>query len=341
MKMKRKKIALLLVLTMVVTLVLAGCGESGGESEKTGDTGYPKMEILTAVNNPNSIDESVMKHFGELIEEKSGGNITASLFAGTLGSESEIVEQIRANTIHVYVSATSTLSNYAAEYNTFAVPYLYKNEDEFYKSWRGKIGDAVRENYEASGLYTSENQVLIRGFRQLTANKKITSPDELKGLKLRLPETPEWITVWGTLGAIPTPISSSEVFSALQTGVVDAQENPIISNHDKGLQEVQKYTMLTNHLVDILPVVWSKDWFDGLDEATQSLIAECLDEAMLWGTEECKAKEVSDRAEMESAGMEFVEVDTDVFAEKAHPAMMEISKGWADWVYDQAMADIK
>jgi len=343
--MKRKTIvSLLLVFTMVLLTVLSGCGSEGTEipgTPDTGEAGYPKMEIQMAVNNANSIDAFVLEHFGELIEEKSGGNITSVLFGGTLGSENEIVEQIRTNTVHMYVSAVATISNYAAAFNTFSVPYLYEDEDKFYTSWRGKIGDAIRESYEASGFYTSENQVLIRGFRQLTSNKMVNTPDDLNGLKLRLPEIPEWITVWGILGAIPTPISSSEVFSALQMGVVDGQENPIISNYDKGLQEVQDYTILTNHIVDILPVVWSKDWFDGLDEDTQKLVKECLDEAMIWGTEECKKREEDYRAEMESAGMEFIEVDSTPFAEKAIQSLTEISKGWDSWVYDQLMEDIQ
>lgn len=314
----------------------AGENAGGGAAE----TNYPKMQIDMACNNTNSPDESLLLKFGELIEERSDGAITAVVFSGTLGSELEIDEQIRSGTIHMYVSATSTISTYAPEYNTFSVPYVYSDREQVMASWKSSIGEGLRANYEAADIYTSADTLFIRGMRELTSNKLVKTADDVRGLKLRLPSTSEWVTVWSKMGANVATISSSEVFSALQTGVVDAQENPIISNYNKGLQEVQKYTIMTDHIVDLLPVIYSKKWFDGLDTDTQALVTACIDDATDWANEYAIELTESNRAEMESAGMEFVEVDTSSFKEIALSCLDELSKSWADGIYEQLMKDI-
>lgn len=314
-------------------------GSSDEKAEGPGVT-YPSMQIDMACNNTNSPDESLLLKFAELIEEKSGGAITAVVFSGTLGSELEIDEQIRSGTVHMYVSATSTISTYAPEYNTFSVPYVYSNQDQVMASWKSSIGEGLRAGYEKAGICTSADTLFIRGMRELTSNKMVQTAEDVRGLKLRLPSTSEWVTVWSKMGANVATISSSEVFSALQTGVVDAQENPIISNYNKGLQEVQKYTILTDHIVDLLPVIYSKKWFDGLDADTQALIEECIDEATVWANGYAAELTESNQKEMEAAGMEFVEVDTSSFKEIALSCLEELSKNWADGVYDQLMKDI-
>lgn len=315
----------------------------GSTSDSTGsaaETTYPKMQIDMACNNTNSPDESLLLKFADLIEERSGGAITAVVFSGTLGSELEIDEQIRSGTIHMYVSATSTISTYAPEYNTFSVPYVYSDRDQVMASWKSSIGEGLRANYEAADIYTSADTLFIRGMRELTSNKLVKTADEVRGLKLRLPSTSEWVTVWSKMGANVATISSSEVFSALQTGVVDAQENPIISNYNKGLQEVQKYTIMTDHIVDLLPVIYSKKWFDGLDADTQALVSACIDDATDWANEYAAELTESNKAEMEAAGMEFVEVDTSSFKEIALSCLDELSENWADGIYEQLMKDI-
>ncbi len=317
---------------------------AGGEADAAGGADaveYPVMQIDMACNNAKSVDESLLLKFGELIEERSGGNITAVVFAGTLGSELEIDEQIRSGTIHMYVAATSTISTYAPDYNTFSVPYLYSTQDQVMKSWNSSIGEGLRADFEEAGIYTSANTLFMRGMRELTSNKEVHSVEDVRGLKLRLPSTPEWVTVWSTMGANVTTISSAEVFSALQTGVVDAQENPIISNYDKGIQEVQDYTIMTNHIVDLLPVIYSKTWFDGLDTDTQALFEECLDDATEWANDYAADLTETYRQEMEAAGMEFIDVDTEGFKEVALSCLDEISANWADGVYDQLMIDIE
>ena len=345
----KKFFALLLAVALVLSL--AACGNSNSDNSSAPETSsggenqngpsYPKMTLEMAVNNSGSPDEACLKKFAELIEARSGGNITGVIYAGTLGSETEIVEQLRANTIHVYVAATTTMSTYAGEYNTFSVPYLYADKEQAMESWHSSVGDGMRAAWANSGIGSSPNTLFIRGFRELTSNKPVHSAEDVRGLKLRLPSTAEWVTVWSALGANVATISSSEVFSALQTGVVDAQENPIISNYNKGLQEVQKYTIMTDHIVDVLPVIFSQKMYDSLDADTQALFMECLDEATDWANQYCVEITDDNRAEMEKAGMIFIEdVDKDSFKAVAMDCLKDISANWADGVYEQVLIDV-
>jgi len=181
--------------------------------------------------------------------------------------------------------------------------------------------------------------LIFRGNRQLTSNKLIEKPADLVGLKLRLPQTAAWVKVWTQLGAMPTTIATAEVFSALQTGVVDAQENPIISNNQKGLQEVQKYTVMTNHIVDFIGYLVCKPFIDELNAEDRALVETAIKDATAYAQELYKEQEAEARAAMEKAGMKFVDIDVAPFKEKALANIDSLKGNWADWVYDEALND--
>lgn len=301
----------------------------------------PKMNLVLASHLAvGSIENQVMQEY--IIDElnrRTGGNITGAVYeGGALGSEMEVIEQIINGTCTLALTSYSTIDNYAGEYNTFGIPYFYTSKEEVLASWDGPIGEKVKEAYKANGL--GFDYLMFRGNRQLTTNTEVDGPEDLKGLKLRLPENQVSMAVWGSMGALTYPIDSSEVFTALQLGTVDAQENPISSNYSKGLWEVQKYTVLTNHVVDFLGYVWNDSWYQSLTPEYQKLFDEVLAAAAQKATELEVANEAKLRAEMEEKGMQFVEVDTSAFAEAAQPAISELAAGWAEGVYEQALADI-
>lgn len=356
----KKMISLILVLAMMLSL--AACGGSGTNAPADADVSAAESAAESAVSsaadsdsgdiiegekvnivigsvlNPGSPENIAMQWILDTLEEKTGGNITGSLYeGGSIGSETEMLEQCINGDCHITMTSLVGIDKYASAYNSISVPYLYSSKEQIQKSWDGKIGEAIREKFEEAGMYY--DGIIFRGNRHLTANEKIDSPDKLKGLKLRLPDTTQWVTVWSGMGALPTPTSAAETFSALQTGVVDAQENNITSNYNKGMWEVQKYTMLTSHVVDTYIFCWSKDWFDGLSEDYQNLIRETILEAADYASDITAENEESLRSEMEANGMEFVDVDTAAFKEAALPYIQQVAEGWDSWVYDQAMED--
>ncbi|HEX7630090.1 MAG TPA: TRAP transporter substrate-binding protein, partial [Candidatus Methylomirabilis sp.] len=174
-----------------------------------------------------------------------------------------------------------------------------------------------------------------RGARLLTANIPIPSPAELKGLKLRVPEIPQWVAIWKEIGALPTPVAWPEVFTALQTGVVNGQENPILQIHEAKLYEVQKYVMMTEHLSPYFHWIANEKFLQGLSPANRKIVEDAVKSAADWGSTKQVEKAAELRAMMEKFGTKFIEVDKPKFIQAARPAIDRIaSQQWAPEVKD-------
>ncbi len=341
---------LLIVVLMMVSL--SGCGSSAGnkpaESQpkpaesksesKPAEVKKIEMSVAAYVNK-GTPDVDGLEYLKKILEERSKGQIEVKVFfGGTVGGESDTIEQVRAGTLHLSIGAWNTVDKYAKEFMPWVVPYMFPDKEAVKRSWDGKVGESLREKMAASGLIFSG--IYFRGNRQLTANKEIKSPEDAAGLKLRLPGTAAWVEVWKEIGALPTPIPSSEVFTALQMKVVDAQENPVSSNHEKKLWEVQKYMMMTNHIVDFNGYFMSKKWFDSLDAETQKMVKQAVDEALAYSgklAEESEAKLLED---LKKNGMQVVTPDVEAFRKKAAPAAERLKSTWAPWVYEESLKDI-
>ncbi len=332
--MKTRRIAALLIaLVMVFSIASYGATAFAADAKKP----TYKLVFTTGVSTASPETQGFI-YLGEILEERSGGRFKTEVFPdGTLGGETEWIDQVRSNAITGGTSAWVTFDNFAKEYTPWVVPYLYSSTEQIQRSWEGRTGDAMREGFANNGLYCYE--LIFRGNRQLTSNVLVETPEDLKGLKLRLPNTAAWVTVWSYLGAMPTTISTNEVFSALQTGVVDAQENPIISNWQKGLAEVQDYTIMTNHIVDFVAYFFSKTFVDGLDEEDRAMFEEAVIDATAYAQKLYDEQQAQAIDEMKAAGMEFIEIDTTLFKEASAGALDEIKGTWADWVYDEALKD--
>lgn len=159
-------------------------------------------------------------------------------------------------------------------------------------------------------------------------------------MKLRLPETPDWIVVWKAFGTLPAPIPSPEIFGSLQTGVVEAQENPVSSNYNAKLWEVQKYMVMTNHIVDAHGGLLSKKFLDGLAEKDRQVVLGAVSDALAWATKFSSDKEGAWIKEMEAKGMTILRPDLAPFQKVALGTMEHFKKQWEPWVLDEAMKAI-
>jgi tripartite ATP-independent transporter DctP family solute receptor len=273
--------------------------------------------------------------FKKLVEERSNGEITVKLFPGAaLGGEKDNMEQLKVGEIQMSIFGDILTSQLAPEYDPTVIPFIYPNLEEVYKTWNGSLGDKIKNALiERGGVQLVALQA--RGARNLTANKKVEKPEDLKGLKLRVPEIPTWVTAWKGLGALPTPIAWAEVYSALQTKVVDGQENPYENILTAKLYEVQKYTIKTEHLYNVFHWVVGKKWFDGLTPEQQKIITAAADEATKWGDEQKAKQDQALEQELKDAGNEIVEVDKELFRKAALPAIKEISKDWAPETWEE------
>jgi TRAP-type C4-dicarboxylate transport system substrate-binding protein len=169
--------------------------------------------------------------------------------------------------------------------------------------------------------------IVYRGARNLTANRPIKNPADVKGLKLRLPEVKPWMKVWESLGAQPTPIPFQEVYMSLKTGVVEAQENPPESIWSLKFYEAQKYMMMTEHIYSACKYQISMKWFDTIDKKTQDLILECWKDATKYANDIALAADKEFTQRLQSEGeMTIVEVDKEAFAKAVQPAMDWLDK---------------
>lgn len=318
----------------------ASSAEPASSAAADGVVDCPKMNIVLSSHlNPGSPENEALKLILKTLGERTGGNITGTVYEGSsLAAEVEAYEHLKSGSINISFAGFTITNKFGPTLESFATPYMYSTKEQVLKSWEGRIGEEMRKNLLEAGIVGK--YMSFRGNRQLTSNKPIHTPADLAGLKLRVPETASWITVWKSMGALPTPIATSEVFSSLQMGVIDAQENSITSNYNKGLWEVQKYTILTNHIIDMNVFEVSRKWYETLSPEMQTVVDEVMKQGADYCTEITLANEEKLRAEMEQNGMEFIEIDAKAFAEAAAEGVREVSKEWEDWVYGQAMEDI-
>lgn len=265
--------------------------------------------------NENHTWFAAFEHFKKIVEERSEGRLKIEVYPSEqLAKEIESIRLIQADVIDMTVTA-SLLSNWIEIANFCEMPFLLKDSAEKDLLLNGPIGERVeKEMLEKVGLRPLA--VFERGARQLTSNRPIKHPDDLKGLIIRVPNVPTFITAWSALGAKPTPMAFSEVFTGLQQGTIEAQENPFALILSSGFYEVQKYINLTNHVMSwSYPVIGEKQFQrlpDDLKNILQNAAIEMAEyEHMLYLSNE---KEVKDK--LIESGMELVEVDNGAFKEQ-------------------------
>lgn len=319
-------------LYLIGLLILAGEVFAGGKSEKKSEKA---IELSFAIHTtPNTIEHKAAQKMKETIESKSGGKILIKLFPGaTLGGEKDNIEQLKVNEVQLAIFGDILPSVLAAKYSPTVIPFIYPNIEEVYAAWNGRLGTMMKKSIEENGLVVLGLQE--RGARNLTANKPVRTPEDLKGLKIRVPEIPTWVKVWAQFGALPTPVAWPEVYNALQLKVVDAQENPYANIYTAKLYEVQKYLIHTKHLINVFHWAASKKWFDALSESDKQLIITTVKDVTAWADKETRAEASKLLDELKAKGMEVIDVDTAIFRKTALPAIREIAKDWAPGVYDE------
>jgi TRAP-type transport system periplasmic protein len=183
------------------------------------------------------------------IKQESNGRLEISMYPNSvLGGDTAMIAQTISGAMEMYLLPMSLLAPRNPACGITDVGFAFANYDQVWAAMDGDLGDYLRAASEQIGLYCLPKGY-DHGFRQITARAKpVNSPDDLKGFKIRLPVAPAFIALFRHLGASPTAINFNEVYSALQTGIVDGQENPLVLIDTAKLYEVQKYCSLTNHI---------------------------------------------------------------------------------------------
>lgn len=259
--------------------------------------------------------------FGEELKALTDGRIEVEVFPNeSLGKELDLINGMQLGTADMTISGES-LQNWAPMAALLAVPYAYKSLEHMDSVAGGEIGDRIKAEI-IEKAQVRPIAYFARGPRNLTSNREIKSPDDLNGLKLRVPNVPLFVDVWKTLGASPTPMAFSEVFTSLQNGTIDAQENPLALIKSANFNEVQQFVNKTEHVRSWIYLVISEMTWSKLSDADKEAVTEAAGRAQAFEREAFLADEQKLVAELQEKGMTFIDVDSAGFAAKAKDAVL-------------------
>lgn len=274
----KKWLGLVSLVVIVSMLFVAGCSSQKGAGDQKAAGGTKVMKLGIVTNQDRSLTKG-LKKFAELVEKESGGTIKGEVFAdGLLGGDRQVLEALQMNTVQGTAVSTGVVAAFAPRFDAFDLPYLFKDKATAYKVFDGPIGDELLQDLPKAklvGLGYWEN-----GFRHVTNNKRpIMTADDLKGLKLRTLESKVHVDFWKLMGTNPTPMSFSQLYSAMEQGVVDGQENPYGNVVTSKFFEVQKYLTNTGHVYNANVFILSKTFYDSLSDKEKEIVKKAAIEA--------------------------------------------------------------
>ena len=287
------------------------------------------LEIkLGVVTKPGSAQNIVAEKFKELVEARSEGRIAVKIYhSKSIGNETEILQQIQMGTIQMGIVTVGPFDTFDPIVRVINYPFLFRDNDQADAILDGPLGAEILKSLESSGfkgLCFSEN-----GFRNLTNNKRpVRSPDDVDGLKIRVMSSALHKTIWQSLGANPTPMPWP-IYTELEQGVIDGQENPLWVLEVYKFYEIQKYMTLTRHVYSAHIDVASLKWWQTLAAADQTLIRETVCEAARYQRRDNRAKNAARLELLKTKGMQ-VEEKPDTAAFRRRVAGLKDSDMYTD-----------
>lgn len=317
------------------TLGLAGCSSlrpGGGDSAAAsgGDTNTLVLGHAGSETDPRQLGSEQIK---ELIEERTDGRITVEIHANsTLGSWEQMIEGLQLGTTHLVIESILALEAYTDLAAVETAPFLYESDEQFFGVWDGELGAEIKSALtEETGFELLGN--MFRGARNLTVNSEVATLDALEGLTIRTPSTQTMVDTWQMLGARAEAMPWDEVYSALEQGVIDGQENPLDVATFNALYEVQSHCTLTQHMYANYHFLMSGEALAGFSEEDQQIIREAADEVGRTYTERTITNLEEYRTTLEDEGMIFVELeDREQWVEQVAPIIDELPDQVSAWV---------
>lgn len=356
MGMKKKVLAMLLVASMAGAL-LAGCSSKSGQSgdsstsqkaegeesaDASGDMGDPVTLTVTLTAVSTDTHAQAMQKFKEYVEDKSGGNITVEVYTDAqLFSQEEELAAVVMGDADMTLTSASWLTTGSPWISMFTAGYLFNSYDHMTAALNGEVGQEVFQKIsDEQGLFPLGAWYLGSREISLSQDKAVTTPDDLKGINLRMPNTEAWLFLGEALGANPTPMSFSELYLALQTGSVDGQDNPLGTVESAKFYEVQDSITLTHHLIDsVWPAINNGKW-ESLTDAQKKIVLEGIEA----GRDYCDTTNLQKESELieffKEQGLSIYDADIPAFQEHVLNYYLDndISNDWDMEMYDKVAA---
>lgn len=314
---------LTIVLALSLVLALCACGQGKApEVQQAAPSDQPAaqpqqaepVEVITIkmaeASASSHISCQTQNKFKELIEARSNGHIVIELYQdGTLGTEAETWDMIEQGAIQMLTAGSGSESAFLPEYQITGAPYVFSSYQQYSATM---LDETVLSMFNEALKQTKDARLLNiweRGARNLTANKEVLHPEDVKGLKVRVPGNEVYLATWEALGANIVSMPYAEVYTSLQQGTADAQENPVETILAGSFNEVQKYLMTTEHVYSSGYVIINDSFFNSLSAEDQALIVECVEEARVWNDTKFEAEYDDMIAQLVAGGMTVIEVD--------------------------------
>lgn len=286
---------------------------------------------MAHIYNPGNIWYETAEAYAKAVEAKSGGKVKIQIAAsGSTGDWPASIEGLKIGTNDIVLQSVGTLDRYNIVAGVEAYPYLVRDLDHFRKVYYGPVGN---ELYDEIAKKTGFRIVGAgyRGMRHLTSSKPVRNVAELKSIKIRVPPLKIYRLTWDTLGAGTVPMGVAELFTSLQQGVIDGQENPLEVIEMMKFNEVQKYVVETGHVSGAMTWIFSDAKFKSLPAEVQKLLKEEGEAAMLAATDRMARMEGDIKTRLQGKGMQFIAVDRAAFAGALAPMSKEFPD-LAPWV---------
>lgn len=330
---------MILVLILFLTLILAACGDSDTATEVEAEGSSSKLTVGTT-QTEDSHYGAFLKKFKEKIEADSNGEISVAIhYNSEIGNERDMLESVQLGTLDGTFISTGVISNFVKDFNVLDFPFLFDNVEHARTTLSGEVGDILNSKLEENGIINlafAEN-----GFRHITnSTLPIEKPEDLIGIKIRTMEVPLHQEVFSAFGASPTPMAWSEVFTSLQQGVIDAQENPIAIIYSSKFEEIQDYVSLSGHVYSPAVLLVGKATLEKFSKEHQEIIREASEEAKQANFTFIDENEANQIEELKSKGMEINEVDTAAFQAAAQPTIDKY-KGEYEEIYNKIKESAK
>jgi tripartite ATP-independent transporter DctP family solute receptor len=324
------------VVTAVVaaTMTLAATGVDAKTVLKLGNVQAPGMPV-----------QAGLKHFADLVRDRTKGEVEIQIYpAAQLGPEDQILAGVHLGTIDMFEGSAGSLGRFLPQLDAFSCPFLWKSTGTMLSAVRGKIGQELAKELLAKNKMRILDMGWIFGVRHLTTTKTpVRTPADMKGLKIRVQPDPVYMATVRGMGGSPTPIPANEIYTSLQTGVADGQENPISNIANRKLHEVQKYLMLTGHITQNQVVAIREGAFQNLTPAQQKIMLDSAIEAGDYQNGLIDKSEEKDLEALKAGGMTIVEPDVAAFREATKDVCRnpDLDKKWGNGFVDKLAATQK
>lgn len=313
-----------------LALALAGALLSGAAEAETVLTFGGSDAVGSLLDRQNAM-------FAELVNQRAGGELTVNFISGeALGNDIQVIEQMMEGSVHIYGDVLGWYANWVEDFAILNWGFTFRDNDHMQafldSEVYAQLAEQLREETGLRILAAAPTQP-----RVLFATQEVTSPDDLAGLKMRVPEIRTYLLLWETLGTSPSRVAWAEVFLGLRTGVIEAAEGPVSAAFAQKFHEAAPFVMRTDHLVSTSHITMHDATFESLAPELQQILVDTAAEVTQWAREQAEAETEDLVQQMADEGATIVQVDPQPFAEKALSGVetMEKDGEWSQGLWQK------